>query len=201
MLRQALCVCKCFSRVSWRSASCPGRRCVCANVSLVSVGAPRHVPALPAWGKAGVAAWSAVFCRALGQSAQAERDNLILCSSQESVRPLKLPKIEMGNPTPSDPQAEGRPGNSDRGLPTRRALQSARVKLDICYVVQSPTEGGRENRIPTTGSNEVSSAEQRQLIRGAETCPAPSGRAATDREASGALVHAHGAFGDYCVRS
>ena len=30
---------------------CSGRRCVCANVSLVSVGAPRHVPALPAWGK------------------------------------------------------------------------------------------------------------------------------------------------------
>ena len=27
---------------------CSGRRCVCANVSLVPVGAPRHVPALPA---------------------------------------------------------------------------------------------------------------------------------------------------------
>ena len=28
---------------------------------------------------------------------------------------------EMGNPTPSDPQAEGRPGNSLRGLPARPA--------------------------------------------------------------------------------
>ena len=28
---------------------------------------------------------------------------------------------EMGSPTPSDPQAEGRPGNSLRGLPARPA--------------------------------------------------------------------------------
>ena len=28
---------------------------------------------------------------------------------------------EMGNPTPSDPQAEGHPGNSLRGLPARPA--------------------------------------------------------------------------------
>ena len=40
---------------------CSGRRCVCANVSLVSVGAPRHVPALPAWGKTpGLCFWRAL---------------------------------------------------------------------------------------------------------------------------------------------
>ena len=36
MLRQALCVCKCFSRVSWRSASCPGVTCVGENAGLFS---------------------------------------------------------------------------------------------------------------------------------------------------------------------
>jgi len=33
-----------------RALPCSGRRCVCAKVSFVSAGAPRHVPALPAWG-------------------------------------------------------------------------------------------------------------------------------------------------------
>ena len=31
-----------------RALPCSGRRCVCAKVSLVSAGAPRHGPALPA---------------------------------------------------------------------------------------------------------------------------------------------------------
>ena len=36
MLRQALCVCECFSRVSWRSASRPAVTCVGDNAGLFS---------------------------------------------------------------------------------------------------------------------------------------------------------------------
>ena len=71
-----------------RALPCSGRRCVCAKVSLVSAGAPRHGPALPAW-RLTPGLFCVVHClcvwRALGQSAQAEQDTLILCSKQESV--------------------------------------------------------------------------------------------------------------------
>jgi len=61
---------------------------VCAKVSLVSAGAPRHGPALPAWRLTPglfCVAHCLCFWRALGQSAQAEQDTPILCSKQESV--------------------------------------------------------------------------------------------------------------------
>jgi len=68
-----------------RALPCPGRRCVCEKASLVSAGAPRHDSALPAWritpGLFRVAR-CLCFWRAIGQSAQAEQDTLILCSSQ-----------------------------------------------------------------------------------------------------------------------
>ena len=60
MLMQALCVCKCFSRVRWRSVSYPGVTCVEEQAGMFN--AP-------------------VLWRALGQSAQAEQDTLILYSS------------------------------------------------------------------------------------------------------------------------
>jgi len=71
-----------------RALPCSGKRCVCAKVSLVSAGAPRHGPALPAWRLTPglfCVAHCLCFWRALGQSAQAEQDTLILCSKQESV--------------------------------------------------------------------------------------------------------------------
>ena len=60
VLRQALCVYKSFSRVSWRSASCPGVTCVGDNAGLFRV------------------ARCLCFWRDLDQSAQAEQDTLIL---------------------------------------------------------------------------------------------------------------------------
>jgi len=71
-----------------RALPCSGRRCACAKVSLVSADAPRHGSA-PAWRTTpGLFRVARCLCfwRALGKSAQAEQDTLILCSSQESVR-------------------------------------------------------------------------------------------------------------------
>ena len=54
-----------------RALPCSGRRCVCAKVSLVSAGAPRHGPALPAWRLTPgffCVAHCLCFWRALGQS-------------------------------------------------------------------------------------------------------------------------------------
>ena len=67
MLRQALCVCKSLSRVSRRSASRPRVTNVEVNARVV------------------LRCACLCFWRALGQSAQAEKDTLILCSKQESV--------------------------------------------------------------------------------------------------------------------
>ena len=59
---------------------CSGRRCVCASVSLVSVGAPRHVPALPAWGKTSGCSATRAACAFGGLSANQRRRNKILSS-------------------------------------------------------------------------------------------------------------------------
>ena len=81
-----------------RALPCSGKRCVCAKVSLVSAGAPRHGSALPAWTgllRQLYSTWRITpglfrvarclcFWRALGQSAQAEQDTLILCSKNPS---------------------------------------------------------------------------------------------------------------------
>ena len=64
---------------------CPGRRCVCANVPLVSDGAQCHIPALPACRSTPGSSTLHVVLRALAQSAQAEQDALILYSCEESV--------------------------------------------------------------------------------------------------------------------
>jgi len=82
----ALCKGACFSELQARAAVLRQALCVCKS-SLVSAGAPRHDPALPAWGiTPGLFRVARCLCfwRAIGQSAQAEQDVCILCSSQMS---------------------------------------------------------------------------------------------------------------------
>ena len=70
----------CFSELQER-LPCSCRRCMCKSPSLVSEDARCHIPALLRGEQSGM-----FNARALGQSAQAEQDTLILYSSQESVR-------------------------------------------------------------------------------------------------------------------
>ena len=71
-----------------RALPCSGRRCVCAAVSLVfsrrSASRPR-VTCVDVNARVVLRCACLCFWRALGQSAQAEQDTLILCRKQESV--------------------------------------------------------------------------------------------------------------------
>ena len=61
-----------------RALPCSGRRCVCAKVSLVSAGAPRHDPALPARGITPGCSALRAACAFGGLSADQRRRNKIL---------------------------------------------------------------------------------------------------------------------------
>ena len=99
-----------------RALPCSGRRCVCANVPLVSAGAPRHGPALPAWrltpGFFRVA-HCLCFWRALGQSA-----------------PIRK-KVDRVNRADYSRNASGHHGRGARE-PTDRRFE-ARTQLTIAY--------------------------------------------------------------------
>jgi len=68
---------------------CSSRRCVRVNASLVSVGAPRHVPALPAWTVRATCSFEGSWPISAGGE-----NVLILCSSQESVVLGRVVNIE-----------------------------------------------------------------------------------------------------------
>jgi len=75
----SFCALRALASLSFESAlPCSGRCWACANASLVPDGARFHIPVLPAWGNTPGCSAPLVFWRALGQSAQAEQDTLIL---------------------------------------------------------------------------------------------------------------------------
>ena len=86
---------------------CPGRHYVCACASFVSVGAQRHVPALPAWRKTPGCSAPRATCTI----------TLILCSSQESVisRALSIPQLSDGAELVGDGRLRTRRPGADGG--------------------------------------------------------------------------------------
>ena len=105
----ALCKGACFSEllVCACALPCSGRRCVCANVSLVSVGAPRHVPALPAWGETPGCLALRAACAFGGPSANQRRRSKILSSSAVDKSPPYKHARRPG--TVKKPQPHGAP--------------------------------------------------------------------------------------------